>query len=322
MPPKITVDLTGEKFGRWTVLHKAFERKNTKGYTEIYWKCKCDCGTERDVYQNYLLRGSTLSCGCLRLDKIKESSKDFSGMTFGKLTVLYEGPSRRGKDGKLCRRWWCKCSCGNIKLMLQSSLETGAKSCGCWVHNKPKMIKYKSNSYELCDNYYKGYLEDDSFFIIDKEDFDKVSKYYWARNKNGYICCSAINGAKTTMLHNFVLERDSSIKNVVDHINGNKSDNRKCNLRIVTQQENGFNRKIKSTNSSGVTGVCWDADRQKWMASIGFNYRHIHLGRFDNKEDAIAARKAAEEKYYGEYSYDASQELAEKSKIKEEQKEQ
>lgn len=83
----------------------------------------------------------------------------------------------------------------------------------------------------------------------------------------------------------------------VDHINGNKSDNRLCNLRDVTHQENQQNQTIASNNNSGVTGVHWYKSRSCWAAKIKINGKNKHLGYFDNLSDAAAARKAAEHSF-------------------------
>lgn len=94
----------------------------------------------------------------------------------------------------------------------------------------------------------------------------------------------------------------------VDHIShppkpNHKVDNRKVNLRLVTNQQNQMNNAIGKNNTSGKTGVSWDKARMKWEAYIWFDRQKIHLGRFANKEDAIIARKEAEKKYFGEYRY-------------------
>ena len=83
----------------------------------------------------------------------------------------------------------------------------------------------------------------------------------------------------------------------IDHINGNRTDNRLCNLRNVTRQENSRNRCKSKKNTSGVMGVHWHILKKKWAARIKVDYEDLHLGYFSNKEDAIAARKAAEVKY-------------------------
>lgn len=83
----------------------------------------------------------------------------------------------------------------------------------------------------------------------------------------------------------------------IDHINGDRCDNRLLNLRDVTQAENSKNQRPRITNTSGHTGVNWDGKIKKWVASIANNGRKKHLGVFHSKEDAIASRKAAEKKF-------------------------
>lgn len=83
----------------------------------------------------------------------------------------------------------------------------------------------------------------------------------------------------------------------IDHINGVRDDNRIENLRSVTHKENMQNSARPKNNTSGVTGVCRAKALSKWMAYIRVDYKQIHLGFFTDKADAIAARKAAEEKY-------------------------
>lgn len=80
----------------------------------------------------------------------------------------------------------------------------------------------------------------------------------------------------------------------IDHINQDKSDNRLENLRLADQSVNMHNTKVRSTNKSGVTGVSWRADRNKWNARIKVGYKNFNLGLFDKMEDAVAARKKAE----------------------------
>lgn len=88
----------------------------------------------------------------------------------------------------------------------------------------------------------------------------------------------------------------------VDHINGDKLDNRKNNLRICSNADNLKNRvKLPSNNTSGILGVRYRADRNKWYAEIQCNRQRIRLGSYIDKEDAIKARLTAEYKYFGKY---------------------
>ena len=82
-----------------------------------------------------------------------------------------------------------------------------------------------------------------------------------------------------------------------DHINHDKSDNRISNLRAVSHSENSRNQKIYKNNTSGVVGVSWYPKKGKWRSKMKVREKYIHLGYFTEKEDAISARKAAEEEH-------------------------
>lgn len=116
-------DLTGQKFGRLTVLYELPERKNGK----IQWRCRCDCGNEKDVLSTSLTSGHTQSCGCLQKEKTSAANKrniDLVGHRFGRLVVL----SRSATSAK----WVCRCDCGNLVEVTTTHLKTGhTKSCGC-----------------------------------------------------------------------------------------------------------------------------------------------------------------------------------------------
>jgi hypothetical protein len=88
----------------------------------------------------------------------------------------------------------------------------------------------------------------------------------------------------------------------VDHIDGNPRNNRIENLRAATSQGNKANRGRNKNNSSGYKGVTWDKRREKWVAQIMVNRKHIHLGQFDSAESAHRAYVAAAEKYFGEFA--------------------
>ncbi len=86
----------------------------------------------------------------------------------------------------------------------------------------------------------------------------------------------------------------------IDHINRNRSDNRITNLREVSHKQNQQNRSKPSNSTSGHPGVSWYKRYYKWVARITHNYKLIHLGYFTDREEAIAARKAAEKLYWSD----------------------
>lgn len=83
----------------------------------------------------------------------------------------------------------------------------------------------------------------------------------------------------------------------IDHINEVKNDNRFCNLREATRAQNMQNVRKHKHNTSGLKGVCWHSQRKRWRAFIFLDRKQKHLGLFDTKEDAYAARKQAEKKF-------------------------
>lgn len=90
----------------------------------------------------------------------------------------------------------------------------------------------------------------------------------------------------------------------IDHINGDRLDNRIENLRLVTASQNSTNQKISSKNTSGFKGVHWVTEKRKWKATIWFNREFRHLGYFDDIENAARAYRLAAAKYHGEYARD------------------
>lgn len=87
----------------------------------------------------------------------------------------------------------------------------------------------------------------------------------------------------------------------IDHKDNDPSNNRIENLRPATYEENNRNRKIFKINSSGVKGVCWLKDRNKWRANCWFNGKRHHIGYYDNLDDAEIAIKQFREKYHKDF---------------------
>ena len=133
--------------------------------------------------------------------------------------------------------------------------------------------------------------------LIDKEDIDKINQYKWhlhlrKRDMRYDVCANTytVNSKrKYIILPRFLLDTPKGL--TVDHINRNTLDNRRCNLRNVTIFVNNLN---KSNNTSGCVGVTWDKARQKWKVEI----KNTYVGRFDDFNEAVQARKKAEQPYH------------------------
>lgn len=136
-------------------------------------------------------------------------------------------------------------------------------------------------------------------FQIDEEDYERVSKHYWYIHRNGYPTNSSSIRGSTIYLHQFLMG-DASEGLEWDHINHDKLDNRKENLRAVSHSLNLRNQKIQSSSLIQIRGVHFDYTKKKFAAQIYMDKEtHKWLGRFDTLEEAVAARKAAELKYWG-----------------------
>lgn len=131
--------------------------------------------------------------------------------------------------------------------------------------------------------------------LIDLEYVDVIKDYKWHINNYGYV----VND-KVGLLHRLLMNPDENL--VIDHINHNPLDNRICNLRICTQQENLFNKSVRCNNTSGITGVAWYKRRNKWTAYVNINGKKNNLGYFNTLEEATEARRRAEIEYFGEYA--------------------
>ena len=161
--------------------------------------------------------------------------KDLTGQKFGKLTV--EKLVRREENGKYI--WLCKCDCGKEREVWGRALTKGVAT-SCNSRNCRKSGHRKGNTYEFYENFIIGYDSKGNEFYIDKDDYEEVSKHTWLMTDYGYFS-AYIPGSCTknnhVLLHRYLLGMtDSSI--FVDHINHCRHDCRRCNLKIVTQQEN------------------------------------------------------------------------------------
>jgi len=166
-----------------------------------------------------------------------------------------------------------------------ASLNSGkSKSCGCLIKEIRK--RKSTNTFDLNGKYGVGYTS-------------------WYIKKNGYLDTVDSNN-KHMLMHRLIMDVLDCPEIQVDHINNNKLDNRKENLRLCTFQQNMFNRGIKKNNSSGITGVVWDKEKNKWCAQIRYNNKNIFLGYFDDINEAKNARQEAEIRYFGKFRYQGS----------------
>jgi hypothetical protein len=145
------------------------------------------------------------------------------------------------------------------------------------------------------------------FCLVDDDDYPNLIKRQWqASSSRDRIYAIRTDGwkesKKTVRMHRFIMKAKSGEQ--VDHINGNTLDNRKQNLRICNNEQNGWNKKTAKNNTSGYKGVVFEDRRtkKKWRARIRFKGKVISLKYHTTKEEAASAYNKAAKKYFGEYS--------------------
>ena len=167
-------DMTGQKFGKLTVLEKTDKRTSNRS---IIWKCKCDCGNLCEVSRDSLIQG-TQSCGCLKKENVrklgKKSGYDLTNQHFGKLTAIKLIENRKE------RTWLCQCDCGNqcevtSKNLLRghiSSKKKKKKSLGEYLiekilkeNNISFISQYHNNDCKFIDTNYYAYFD---FYVDNK----------------------------------------------------------------------------------------------------------------------------------------------------------
>lgn len=147
--------------------------------------------------------------------------------------------------------------------------------------------------------------------LIDIEDVEKVSQYKWYLGNNGYVFNDTDKDNRLA-LHRFVIGYEGDL--YLDHINNDRVDCRKENLRVVNPRQNVVNSPSKSNFENEDIGINYNKDKNLWETYIGYKNNRIYLGGFKDKEDAIKTRRQAEIKYFGKYHYNYK-ELKEKGLI-------
>lgn len=256
------IDLTGKKFNHLTVLQEL-------GGGKVL--CRCDCGTIKECDKYKVKTGKTKSCGCQRYNFVNSGQYKMTnreGEKFNHLTILQE----LGGDKVLCR-----CDCGNEKILQKNRVVSGyTKSCGCLPRENKNVLDLTGKVF--------GKL------IVIKKVQSKPVKWL----------CKCSCGNTTIVLTSNLTHHKSTSCNSCSGKNRAKTMRKRLkkfsidgtNITLIK------NRKLGKNNKSGTLGVFFLNRQDKWEAAIGIRNTIISLGKFDTKEEAIKARKKAEEKYF------------------------
>ena len=203
---------------------------------------------------------------------------------------------------EICGRLWRKKLKADGKIVCNKHY-LQFKKFGCFKDNSPRTQRDKNNitiagDYAYIDLYDKSYNVI-AQAIIDSEDISKVKNLKWRMDINKYV----INSNNNTSIHRRILNTNK----MVDHINGNRLDNRKCNLRICNHSQNQMNVNYKGVYQKG----------NRYIAKIKIHGKAIHLGIFNIYEEALYARWYAERLLFKEFAYNKEKPIILKSREKE-----
>lgn len=144
-------------------------------------------------------------------------------------------------------------------------------------------------------------LTQGKFAIVDDDMFEELSKFKWHFSRFGYAVRKPYSGrGKNFYMHRVIAGTPEGMS--TDHINGDKLDNRRSNLRICSTSSNMRNRGKQNNNTSGYKGVFWSIPAGRWRAQIVVNKKSIHLGLYDTTEEAASAYNVAAKEYFGEFA--------------------
>lgn len=139
------------------------------------------------------------------------------------------------------------------------------------------------------------------FTTVDDDNYEHLSRWKWQLGNRGYPmrACPNSSGKVTTLtIHSVVMGKKDGFE--IDHIDGDKTNNQRSNLRFATRGQNRANSRLGKNNKSGYRGV--RLKDKKWVAQITVLGKNIYLGRFEIKEDAALAYNSAAEFFHKEFA--------------------
>lgn len=170
--------------------------------------------------------------------------------------------------------------------------------------NKDDVIKWLKSKEKPFIGRDKIPLTKGKYALIDEDMYDYLMQWVWNCSHFGYAVRSTYDketkkNGKVQMSRQ-ILGTNNDLQ--VDHINGNKLDNRRCNLRECTAKQNKMNSPSQKNTTSCYLGVSWDKQKNKWRASIGIDYKTHLIGRYDSEREAAIAYNNKAKELFNEYA--------------------
>ena len=157
----------------------------------------------------------------------------------------------------------------------------------------------KVNRYILHDDYAEIELYHPNTYVVKNiayislEDVPIAKEIYWRESEYGYVRGWNKDTQRDVLLHVYIIGTNTKV-DLLDHINRNKLDCRRTNLRLANKQINSLNREPPKNSTTQVKGVSYDKRRKKYRSYIKINQKQVFLGYFTNIDDADIARKKYE----------------------------
>lgn len=286
MPPYKQIN-SGEQHGCYTVIKKAEKTGNQE-----FYEVRCTCGYETIIGKSRLLNNPE-KCRMCRGKQytamMLEKRKELIGKVINGFKIVDVVLSDSGKRNA---RFVAECTiCGSQRIRTLSSIKYKKSEC---CYDCPPDYKFTVNG-----DYAVGHLADGTEFMIDAEDTSLVEKHYWYINGNGYLFRRDAKTRELFYMHRVILGLTPDDDRVVDHLNHNKLDNRKCNIRIVTQSENCMNNIQRCSNTNGYTGVRISKNGENFISKIEQGGICYELLKTHSIEDAAQAYNIAADYLFG-----------------------
>ena len=273
----------GKKYGHLEALYEAPRGR----HGERRFICRCDCGHIGNFIVYPVLNGKTRHCRKCAPHSGGYPEPDLVGKTLNGWSIINKENKVRTSNGWIYY-FRCQClRCGNESVLnagqIYNSKSSRCGKCGPMYHFRI----YGDSAF--------GKLPDGTEFVIDADDIQRVNDFYWS-DEDGYVVSS-----EGLRMHRFILGITDK-NTIVDHVNRNKRDNRKSNLRIATAFGNAANHSKSSGDKTGYIGVYFSRSNQLYEVKVGYNNRRIRLG--SSKDDLILLAQMyniAAEYFFGDY---------------------
>lgn len=257
---------------------------------------RCECGFEYEVSRSHLL-SCPVRCrmcrGKIYSKMMAEKRQQLIGTVINGFRSIEDvSPRTNDRIDKALFLVECiRCGDRTVKPLGNMKVKNG-EICGACP---------PSYEFEVNDGIATGHLPDGTVFKIDAADIPLVEKYFWYVNGGGYLFHRDKQTQEPIRMHRYLLGLEMGDGTVVDHINRDKLDNRRSNLRVVTQTENCLNREMRCDNTTGYMGVSRDSRTGRYTAAITRNNRPIRLGSSADPIEAAQMYNIAARMLFGEY---------------------